>query len=154
MRGQDIHKNVPVSVTKLTLRLRLLFISARLTTDKLSQVNDIAITGSPKMSLALEAKNMPAVIIKIKFLLVQHTDDLDWYITINQQEQMLVQHLDRIVRRQNVTSLQILWKTTNCILIFLIFKIIFMTNTKDWNCLAIEMPPTEKSDLSYLYGVV
>ena len=49
--------------------------------DKLFPVNPRAITGPPKMSLLLEAKSMPALIIKSRFILVTHTDDLGWYIT-------------------------------------------------------------------------
>ena len=44
MRGLDIHKNVPVSVTKLTLGVRVGFISFHLTADKLFPVNTRAIT--------------------------------------------------------------------------------------------------------------
>ena len=80
MRGQDIHKNSPVSVTKLMLGLRVGFISSHLTVDKLFLVNPRAITGPPKMSLLLEVKSMPALIIKPGFILVAHTDDLRWYI--------------------------------------------------------------------------
>ena len=47
---------------------------------KLFPVNPEAITGPPKMSLLLEAKSMPALIIKPRFILVTHTDDLGWYI--------------------------------------------------------------------------
>ena len=72
--------------------------------DKLFPVNPRAITGSPKMSLLLEAKSMPALIIEPRFILVMHTDDLGWwYITSNQQGKMFVQNLNRIVSRPNVT---------------------------------------------------
>ena len=84
MRGLNIHKNIPVSVTKLTLGLRVGFVSSHLTADKLFPVNPRVITGPPKMSLLLEAKSMPALIIKPRLILVTHTDDLGWYITSNQ----------------------------------------------------------------------
>ena len=65
MGGLDIHKNIPVSVTKLTLGLLVGFIRSHLTADKVSKVNPTAITGPQKMSLLLEAKAcMPALIIK------------------------------------------------------------------------------------------
>ena len=76
MRGLDIHKNIPVSVTKLTLGLRVSFISSHLTANKFFPVNPRAITGLPKMSLLLEAKSMPALIIKPRLILVAHRDDL------------------------------------------------------------------------------
>ena len=60
MRGLDIHKNSPVSVTKLTLGLQVGFISSHLTANKLFPVSLRAITWPPKMSLLLEAKSMPA----------------------------------------------------------------------------------------------
>ena len=44
-----------------------------------------AITIPPKMSLLLEAKTMPALIIKPRLILVVHMDDLSWYIPSNQQ---------------------------------------------------------------------
>ena len=75
MRGLDIHKNIPVSVTKLTLGFRVFFISSHLTANKLFSVNPRAITGPPKMSLLLEAKSMPALIIKPRLILDTHTDD-------------------------------------------------------------------------------
>ena len=53
-----------VSLTKLTLGLRVGFISSHLTADKLFLVNSRAITGPPDMSLLLEAKSTPALIIK------------------------------------------------------------------------------------------
>ena len=86
MREQDIHKNVPVSMTKLTIGPRVGFIRSHLIADELFPVNPRVITGPPKMSLLLEAKSMPALIIKPRFILVTHTDDLGWYITSNQQE--------------------------------------------------------------------
>ena len=106
MRGLYIHKNILVSITKLTLGLRVGFISSHLIADKLFPINPTAITGPPKMSLLLEAKSMPALIIKPRFILVAHTDDLGWYITSNQQGKMFVQSLNRIVRKLNVMPRQ------------------------------------------------
>ena len=76
MRGLDIYKNSPVSVTKLTFDLRVGFISSHLTADKLFPGNPTAITGPPKMSLLLAAKSMPSLIIKSGLILVTHTDNL------------------------------------------------------------------------------
>ena len=70
MKGLDIYKNVLVSVNKLTLGLRVRFINSQLTAGKLFPVNNRAITGPPKMSFLLEAKSMPALIIKPRFILV------------------------------------------------------------------------------------
>ena len=92
MRGLDIHKNIPDSVIKLSLGLPVSFISSHLTTDKLFSVNPRVITGPPKMCLLLETKNMPALIVRPRLILVVYTDDISWYITSNQQEQMFVQH--------------------------------------------------------------
>ena len=87
--------NIPVSITKLTLGLRVGFISSHLTADKYFPVNPRAITGLPKMSLLLEVKSMSALINKPRFILVTHTDDLGWYITSNQQGKMFVQNFNR-----------------------------------------------------------
>ena len=84
MRGLNVHKDIPVSVTKLTLGLRVGFFSSHLIADKLFQINQRAITCPPKTSLLLETKSMPALIIKQMFIHVTHTDDLGWYITSNQ----------------------------------------------------------------------
>ena len=103
MRGQDIHKNIPVSVTILTLGLWVGFISSHLTEDKLFPVNPRAITGPLNMSLQLEAKIMRSVIILPRLMFVAHTDDLSWNIASNQHGQMFVQNLTRIVSKPNVT---------------------------------------------------
>ena len=81
-----IHKNISVSGTKLRLGHRVGFISSHLTEDKLFSVNPRAITGPPKMSLLLEAKSMPALIIKPRLILVAHTNDLGWNKPSNQQQ--------------------------------------------------------------------
>ena len=140
MRGLNIHNNTPVSVTKLTLDLRVGFISSHLTAYKLYPVNTRAITGPPKMSLLLEAESMPALIIKPRLILVTHTDELGWYKTSNQQEKMFVQNLNRIVRNTNVTPRQLSYCTTDSIPIGLMFQENFPTHTQVWNCLSpIEM---------------
>ena len=114
MRGLDIYKNIPVSVTKLTLDLRVGFISSHLTADKLFPVKPRAITGPPNMSLLLEAKSMPALFIKPRLILVAHTDDLSCYITSNQQGRMFVQNLNRVVIQPNVTPGQIPYCIADC----------------------------------------
>ena len=48
LRAMNIHKNIPVSVTKLTLGHRVDFISSQ-TTDQLFPVNPTKITGPPKI---------------------------------------------------------------------------------------------------------
>ena len=135
MRGLDIHKNIPVSVTKLTLGLREGFISSHLTADRLFPVNPTAFKGPPKMSLLLEAKSMTALIIKPRLILITHTDDLDWHITPNQQGPMFVQNLNRIVNKANVTPGHILYCTTYCIPVDL-FQENFPTNAQVWNRLS------------------
>ena len=127
MRGLDIHKESPVSVG---------FIRSYLTANKLFTVNPRAITGPSKMSLPLEAKNMPALIIKPRLILVTHTDDLGWYITSNQQGQMFVQNLIRIVSKPNVTPGQILYCTTDSIPVDLMFQENVSINTQVWNRLS------------------
>ena len=62
MKGLNVHKNIPVSITKMTLGL--------LVADKLFPINPRPIMGPPKMSLLLEAKSMIALIIKSRFILV------------------------------------------------------------------------------------
>ena len=126
----NIHKNIPVSVTKLTLGHRVGFISTYLTTDKLFQVNPSMITGPPKMSLLHEAKSMPALIIISRLILVTHSYDLGWYITSNQQRQIFVQNLNRIVRKPNVTPRQFPYCTTVSIPIDLMFQKKFPTHTQ------------------------
>ena len=86
LRGMNIHKNISVSVTKLTLGFRVDFISSHLTVGKLFPVKPRAITGPPKMSLLLEAKSVHACIdLKPRLILVTRMDDLGLYITSNQQ---------------------------------------------------------------------
>ena len=136
MRGLNIHKNISVSVPKLTLSLRAGFISSHLTADKLFPVNPRAIKDPPKMSLLLEAKSMPKLIIKPRFIVVSHTDDLGRYITSKQLGKMFVQNLNRIARMPNITPRQFPYCATNCIPIDLMFQENFPTHTQVWNCLS------------------
>ena len=92
------------------------------------------ITGPPKMSLLLEAKSMPAL-IKPRFILVTHTDDLGWYKTFNQQGKMS-ENLNRIVRKPNVTPRQFPNCITDSISIDLMFQENFPTHTQVCNCLS------------------
>ena len=122
MRGLNVHKNIPVSVTKLTLGLRVGFIGSHLIADKLFPVNPTAIMGPPKMSVLFEPKkSMPALIIKQRFILVTNTDALGWYITTNKQGKMFIQNLNRIVRESNVTPRKFPYCTTDSIPIDLMF---------------------------------
>ena len=136
MRGLNVHKNIPVSITKLTLGLLVGFISSHLIVDKLFPVNPRAITGPPKTSLLLESKSMPALIIKPRFFLVTHTDDLGWYIPSNQHGKMFVQNLNRIVRKPNVTQRLFPYCTTDSIPIGMMLQENFPTHTHIWNCLS------------------
>ena len=75
---------------------------------ELFQVNPRAIKVPSMMSLTLEVKSMPALIIKPPLIPVTHTDDLSWYMTSNEQRQMFVQNLNMIVSKPNVLAWQIL----------------------------------------------
>ena len=78
MRRLGIHKNIPVTDTKLNLGLLIGFISSHLTADKHFPVNPRAITGPLKMGLMRQAKSMAELIIKPRIIFVAHTDDLGW----------------------------------------------------------------------------
>ena len=130
MRGMNIHKNSPVSVTKLTLGLRVGFISSHLTVDKLFPANPRAITGPPKLSLLRETKSIPALIIKPRLILVTHTNDLRWYITSNQHGQMFFQNINRIVSEPNVKPGHLPYCTTYTIPIDLMLQEYFPTHTQ------------------------
>ena len=134
MRGLDIHENINVSDTKLMLGLRVCFISSDLTANKLFPINPRAVTGPPKMSLLLEVETKSALIIEPRLILVTYMDNLGGYITSNQQGKMLVQNLHRIVRRPARPG-QILYCTTDCILINSVFQENFPTNTEVRNSL-------------------
>ena len=108
MRRLGIHKNIPVSNTKLTLDHRVGFTNSHLTADELFPFNPRAITGPPKISILLEAKSKPALIIKPRLILVAHSYDLGWNKTSNEQQQMIIETLYRFVSRLNVMPGQIL----------------------------------------------
>ena len=82
------------------------------------------------MSLLLEANSTPSLIIKPRLILIEHTHDLDWFITFNQQGQMLVQNHNRIVNRPNVMPGQYLYCNTHCIPINLMFEENFLLALK------------------------
>ena len=86
------------------LGLRVGFISCPLIADKLFPVNPKMITGPLKMGLLLKAKSMPALIIKPRLIIVMYMDDIGWYKMSNQQGQMFVQSLNRIVCKPYVNS--------------------------------------------------
>ena len=79
-----------------------------MTANKLFPINLRAITGPPKMSLLLKVKNASALIVKPRFILVAHTDDYGRYITFNQQRQVLIGNLNRIVGGPYITPKQVL----------------------------------------------
>ena len=75
-----------------------------MTVDKLFPVNPRVITSPPKMSLLLEAKSTPALIIRSRLILiVAHKDDHCSYMTSNQQGQMFIKNFNRIASKPNVT---------------------------------------------------
>ena len=117
------------------LGLSVGFISSHLTADKLFPVNRRVIAGPLKMSLLLEAKSMPALIIKSRLIHVTHKDDPGWYITSNQQGQMFDQYLNRIVRKPNVMPGQIPYCTTDSVPIDLMSQENFHIHTQVWNYL-------------------
>ena len=134
MKKMNIHKNISVSVTKLMLGTWVGFIGSHLTVDKLFPVNPRTITGPPKISLLLEAKSMPALIIKPRLILVKHTYDLGWYTTSDRQGQMFVQNLNRNVSKINIMPGQMPYcTTTDSIPIDLMFQEHFPTETYVWN---------------------
>ena len=95
--------------------------------------------GPPKMSLQLEAKNLPALIIKPRLIIVAHTDDLGWNKSSKQWKQMLIPNLNRIVSTPNVMPGHILYCTTNCIPIDLMFKEPLLLTNKFGTAWAIKM---------------
>ena len=140
MRGVNVHMNVSFSGTKLTLGLRVGFISSHLTVDKLFPVNLRAITVPPKMSLLFEAKSMLALIIKPRLILAAHTDDLGWNKMSNQRQQMLIQNLNRILSAD-----QMLHQGRSCIALQTVFQLTlclrktFLLTHKFGTACAIEM---------------
>ena len=102
-------------------------------------INPKAMTGPPKMSLMLKVKSAPALIVKPRFILIPHTDNLGQHILSNQR-QMLIQNFNRIVSRPNVMPRQVLQCTANSIPINLVFQENYPLNTQDGTACAIEMP--------------
>ena len=98
---------------------------------------------------------MLALIIKPRFILVTHTDDLGWYITSNHPGKMFVQNLNRIVRKPNVTPRQFLYCTTDSIPIDLMYWL-DVSGKLSYSHTCLEVPEaskwllTERSGLSYL----
>ena len=81
-----------------------------------------------------------------------HTDDLSWYITSNQQGQMFIQNRIRIVSMPNVMPGQILYCTTDCIPIDLMFQKFFRTNTQVWNGLSHRNDCRQRGVIWVTYG--
>ena len=78
------------------------------------------------------------LIIEEQFVLV-HMDDFGWNKTSNQQGLMLVQNLNTVIARPNVSPCQIRYYTTNCIQINLAFLKTFILINKFETTCDIEM---------------
>ena len=81
-----------------------------------------------------------------------HMDDLGGYIMSNQQGKMLIQNLNRIVRRPNVMPWQIPHCTTDCIPIILVFQENFPANTQVRNSLCCQNDRRERGVISVTNG--
>ena len=79
MRRLGIQKNIHVSDIKNMLDLRLSFINSHLTVDKPFPVIPRALACPLKMSCLLEVRSMPALIIKLRLLIVMHMNVFSWY---------------------------------------------------------------------------
>ena len=91
MRGLGIHKNIPVSDTKLTLGLRVGVISTRLTEDKFFSINP------RQQSRASTEDESPAwtkitteLIIKPRLILIVHTDDIDDILIVHKDDKLII----------------------------------------------------------------
>ena len=73
-------------------------------------------------------------------------------IPSNKQDQMLVQNLNRIVNKPNVTPWQILYRTTDCIKINLVFQKNLPTNTQVWNSLCLRNYRRQRGMIWVTYG--
>ena len=71
-----VHQNISASDIKVTPSLGRDYIGPPLVMDKLIPVKSRGITSPPTMSSRLEVKRTPAVITKLRFILVTHTDHL------------------------------------------------------------------------------
>ena len=81
-----VHQNILASDTKLTHSLGIYSIGPPLVMvlmDKLIPINSRVITSPLEMSPLLDVEYKPAVIIKPRFILVTHTDHLNWNKTFN-----------------------------------------------------------------------
>ena len=72
MATLGIHQNIHVCDTKQMSSLGIDYISSPLVMDKLIPINSRLIMSPPKLSLLLEVVHTPAVIIKIRLILVTH----------------------------------------------------------------------------------
>ena len=100
------------------------------------------------MCFLLKVKSTRALIIKPRFVLAVHMDDLGWFITSNQQGQMRVRNPNTVVGRPNVMPGWILYCTTNWITIKLVFQENFPSNT------SFEQPAPSKWLLKWQRGVI
>ena len=82
-KGLGVNKNIPVPDTKLTLILRVGFISSHMRADKLLPVNQRANVGPPKISLLHEVNSTPSLIMKPRLILVGTRMTLFGKITAN-----------------------------------------------------------------------
>ena len=131
-----------------TLGLRVDSISSHLTADKLFPVNPRAITGMPKLSLLLEAKSMSALIIEPWRILVAHTDDLGWNKTCSQQQQTLVQNLNRITKCCTRADLVLHHKLySNWLTVYKTFLL-----TQVWNSLSHRNDSQQRGVIWVTYG--
>ena len=83
METLSIHQNIPSSDSKLMHSLGIYSIGLPMVMDKLIPVNSTVITSPLEMSLLLEVKCTPVVIIKQWFILVTQPDHLSRYKTFN-----------------------------------------------------------------------
>ena len=152
MRGLNVHKNIPVSITKLMLGLIIGFISSHLIADKLFPINPRTITGPPKMSLMLRPKIMPALIIKPRFIYPCFAHGWPWLVHN-------VQPAGKDVRSKHQQDYQRAkcYSKTVPVLHHKQYSNWFDVSGKlSYSHTSLELPepskwlPTERSDLSYL----
>ena len=83
MGNLSVHQNIPASDTKLTYSLGIYSIGPLLVMDKLMPVNSRAIMSPPEMGPLMDIECKPAVIIKLRLMLVTDTDHLSQNKTFN-----------------------------------------------------------------------
>ena len=88
------------------------------------------------MSLLLEDKSTPALIIKPRIILVAHTDDLGWCITFNQQGQKFLSKPQQNFQQTKCYTRADPYRATDCITIDLKYQENFPTNTQVWTSLS------------------